>query len=299
MPKSREVDTVEIPPVTDLFKHFGPSASPAQVTFGALSHPGKVRPNNQDHYLVVQRRRSRSVLLTNMPPESLDPGEDNVYVLAVADGMGGGAYGDLASMTALRTAFDLGHNAVKWVFKITDQEMKDLHEQLEAILQLVHRDLVERAQVDRALAGMGTTLTGAYLIGLDAFIAHIGDSRAYIFHNGSLRRLTRDHTVAQDLIDAGNPYPDPGTHSMLTNCLGGLDRELHVDFQHVHLEDLDRLLFCTDGLTNMVAEDRISDTLMKHADPQEACRVLVELALDRGGKDNVTAVLADFAALES
>jgi len=296
MPNARDVDTVEIPPLRDLFKHFGPSAAPVQVTFGALSHPGKVRPNNQDHYIVVQRRRSRAVLLSNIPADLLHAGEDNVYVLAVADGMGGAAFGELASMTAIRNAFDLGRNAVKWVFKVTEEEIKELYEQLEAILKLVHRELVEQGQADQHMAGMGTTLTGAYLIGLEAFIAHIGDSRAYLFRNGSLKRLTRDHTVAQDMIDAGNPTPEPVTHHMLTNCLGGVDRELRVDLQHVHLEAGDRLLFCSDGLTNMISEEQIAATLEIRADPQEACRVLVEQALEQGGKDNVTVVVASFAA---
>jgi PPM family protein phosphatase len=214
----------------------------------------------------------------------------------VADGMGGAAFGELASMMALRNAFDLGHSAVKWVFKVTDAEMKELREQLEAILQLVHRGLVEQAQADRTLQGMGTTLTGAYLIGLDAFIAHVGDSRAYLFRKGSIECLTRDHTVAQDMIDAGHAGPEPAMHHMLTNCLGGLDRDLRIDFHHLHLEDQDRLLFCTDGLTNMVPDQEIANTLSLRSEPQEACRSLVDLALDHGGKDNVTVVVANFTA---
>jgi serine/threonine protein phosphatase PrpC len=298
MSNAHEIDTVEIPPLGDLFKHFGPSAAPIQVTFGALSHAGKVRANNQDHYIVVERRRSRSVLLTNIPTDMLHPGEDTVHVLAVADGMGGAAFGELASLMALRNAFDLGHSAVKWVFKVTEQEIKDLYEQLEAILRLVHRELVEQAQADKTLAGMGTTLTGAYLIGAEAFIAHVGDSRAYLYRNGILRRLTRDHTVAQDMIDSGNTRPEAVTHHMLTNCLGGMDRDLHVDFQQVHLEDCDRLLFCTDGLTNMVPEEQIAGTLKAHPEAQDACRVLVEQALEQGGKDNVTVIVASFASRE-
>jgi protein phosphatase len=296
MSHAYEVDTVEIPPLCDLLKHFGPSGAPMDVSFGALSHRGKVRRNNQDHYIVVQRRRSRSVLLTNIPAGMLHPGEDNVYIVAVADGMGGAAFGELASMMALRNAFDLGHSAVKWVFKVTDQEIKDLYEQLEAILKLVHRQLVEHAQVDKTLAGMGTTLTGAYMIGTEAVIAHVGDSRAYLYHDGVLRLLTRDHTVAQEMLDAGNPNPEAVAHHMLTNCLGGVDREVRVDFHQIHLEDRDRLLFCTDGLTNMVPEEQIAGTLKAHTDSQEACQVLIEQALEQGGKDNVTVVVASFTS---
>ncbi len=298
MSGTHDAETVELPPLHDLFKHFGPSAAPVRVEFGALSHPGKVRPNNQDHYLVVQRRRSRTILLTNVPAELLDPGEDTVHVLAVADGVGGAAFGELASMMALRNAFDLGHSSVKWVFKVTDAEIEELHEQLEAILQLVHRGLVEQAQADRTLAGMGTTLTGAYLIGLEAFIAHVGDSRAYLFRHGCLGRITRDHTVAQDLIDAGAPRVAPALHHLLTNCLGGAGRDLHIDFHHLRLQDKDRLLFCTDGLTNMVTEEEIAGLLSGQPDAQQACQALLDAALKNGGKDNVTIVVANFHAEE-
>jgi serine/threonine protein phosphatase PrpC len=290
----QKADTAEHPVTAKLFKHFGPSPAPVQVSFGALTHPGKVRPNNEDHYLVVRRQRSRTVLLTNLAEDLIDPSEDNVYVLAVADGMGGAAFGEFASMLALRSAFDLGHSVVHWVFRITDAEISDLHEQLEAILQLVHRELVERAQIDRSLTGMGTTLTGAYLIGLDAFIAHVGDSRVYRFHAGVLQQLTRDHTVAQEWLDAGMSGNDPATRHILTNCLGGSGKDIAVDFQHVRLEDHDRLLFCTDGLSDMVPEAEIARALGSAGAAQQTCAELIELALRHGGKDNITAIVVDF-----
>jgi len=94
MSASPGADTEELPAVDDLLgKHFGPSPPPVRVTFGALSHPGLVRPNNEDHYLVIERRRTRSVLLTNLPAGALRPAADVGYVLAVADGMGGAAFG--------------------------------------------------------------------------------------------------------------------------------------------------------------------------------------------------------------
>src|SRR5438552_19086525 len=92
-----DVDTLEFPPLADMFKWFGPSPVPAQMAFGALSHQGNLRSNNEDHYIVVQRRRSRSVLLTNLPGKIIDFAEDQVHLLAVADGMGGAAFGELRS----------------------------------------------------------------------------------------------------------------------------------------------------------------------------------------------------------
>ena len=290
-----EIDTIEFSPLGEMHKWSGPSPQPAQMAFGALSHQGNLRSNNEDHYIVVQRRRSRSVVLTNLPGPITDFAEDQVYLLAVADGMGGAAYGELASTMALRTAFDLGHSAVKWIFKVNEKEIEELKGQIETILRLVHKTLIERGQMDPSLAGMGTTLTGAYTIGMEALIAHVGDSRAYLYRQGTIRHLTRDHTLAQDMLDAGMPLPDASLRHVLSNCLGGTGQDLTVDFHHYRFQDGDRLLLCTDGLCDMVPDDAIANTLSLHADPQEACAALVELALENGGRDNVTAVLADFA----
>jgi PPM family protein phosphatase len=174
MPDFNEVDTLEFSPLGDMVKWFGPSPVPAHMTFGALSHQGNLRSNNEDHYIVVQRRRSRSVLLTNLPGPITDFAEDQVYLLAVADGMGGAAFGELASNMALRTAFDLGHGATKWIFKVNEKEIEELKGQIETIFRLVHRTLLDQSQADPKLEGMGTTLTGAYTIGMDALIAHVG-----------------------------------------------------------------------------------------------------------------------------
>src|SRR5262245_922677 len=117
-------DTAEIPAVDDLLaKHFGPSPPPVRVTFGALSHAGRVRENNEDHYLVVERRRSRSVLLTNLPAGTLRPADDTAYVLAVADGLGGASFGELASSLALRSGWEQAPGAIKWTWIITDREV--------------------------------------------------------------------------------------------------------------------------------------------------------------------------------
>src|SRR5690242_18120728 len=107
MTVSSSGDTAEFPAAGDLLtKHFGPSPPPVRVTFGALSHPGRVRENNEDHYLVLERRRTRSVLLTNLPEGTLRPADDTAYVLAVADGLGGASFGELASSLALRSGWD-------------------------------------------------------------------------------------------------------------------------------------------------------------------------------------------------
>ena len=145
---------------------------------------------------------------------------------------------------------------------------------------------------------MGTTMTASVTFGLDAIVAHVGDSRAYLLRDGMLERLTRDHTMAQQMVDTG-VIPSVSHASrlmqhMLVNCLGGNRDEVEVDVSRVQLDDGDRLLLCTDGLTDMVSETEITQILNSRPAPQDACHALVDLALDHGGKDNVTVVLARF-----
>ena len=197
MTSLQAADTAEFLAVEDvLAKHFGPSPPPVQVQFGALSHPGLVRTNNEDHFMIIERRRTRKVLASNLPPGLLQSADDIGYILAVADGIGGSAFGELASMVALRSGWDQAPGAIKWTWVINDREIQDLKERVELVFRGMDQALRERTQMEPATAGMGTTLTAAYTVGPEAFIAHVGDSRAYRYHGGKLLRLTRDHTLA-------------------------------------------------------------------------------------------------------
>jgi protein phosphatase len=289
-------DTVDYPVVQDIFaKHFGPSPPPVRVQFGALSHPGLVRAKNEDHYLVVERRRTRSVLLTNLPEGYLRPADDVAYVVAVADGLGGAAFGELASMLALRSGWEQTPSTIKWTWVINDREIEELKERVELIFRRINDRLLERARAEPEVAGMGTTLTGAYTVGPEAFVGHVGDSRAYLYRAGTLTQLTRDHTLAQNCLDAGMRVPCRSWYHVLTNCLGGSTEQLQVEFLHFCLTDGDQLLLCTDGLTDMVPNDEITGILAQGVHPQQAAQALVQKALERGGKDNVTIVLARYA----
>jgi serine/threonine protein phosphatase PrpC len=288
--------TDEHPPIDDpLAKHFGPSPPPVGVQFGALSHAGKVRAKNEDHYMVVKRRRSRSVMLTNLPQGFLVPADDTAYVLAVADGMGGAAFGELASSLALRSGWDQTPSTIKWTWIINDREIEELKERVEIIFRRMDQALLDRARAQPECKGMGTTLTGAYTVGPEVFIGHVGDSRAYLYHHGNLTQLTLDHTLAQATLDMGMPVLNRSWHHKLVNCLGGTDQEVRVDFHHVRLADGDQLLLCTDGLTDEVTDEEIAGILGRRTHAQEATEALVNLALERGGRDNVTVVLAQYA----
>lgn len=297
-------DTAEISNCPDLeqlvAKYFGPPPCPLRLEFGARSHPGKVRTNNEDHFGVVRRRRSRDVLLTNLPQTLLPQVDDESYALAVADGMGGAAFGELASMFALRAGWDLTSQAYKWHFRLTESETAELMEMVQVYGQLIHRKLGELAKADPKLAGMGTTITAALIAGSDAVIGHVGDSRAYLWREGDLRQLTHDHTRAQQMVDFGvyetvADAPKFMRH-VLVNCLGAHSGEIEVDVHHVPLLAGDRLLLCTDGLTDMVPVDEIAHTLEAAHASDDACQDLVNLALEHGGRDNVTVVLASVGA---
>jgi PPM family protein phosphatase len=279
--------------------HFQPPTPPrVDVEVGAATDIGKVRKDNEDHYIVVRRRRSRQVLVTNLAPGSLVEGDEDAYLMAVADGMGGSAFGELASQLALRTGWDLGGAELKWTTKATESELRELEEKAHLYFAMIDASIAVRVAGQAGTEVTGTTLTTFYSVSSSGFVFHAGDSRAYLLRGSQLTRLTRDHTVAQQLADTGvipqeavarSPY-----RHMLTNYVGGASGNLHADVSHVALVDGDIVLLCTDGLTGMVGEPEIAKTLAASADPQAACRALVDLALAAGGRDNVTAVVARY-----
>jgi len=273
------------------------------VDFGALTHPGKVRKNNEDHYLVARLGRSFEPLMTNVPagqlPERLS---EYGYGMLVADGMGGAAAGEVASRMAINLLVKLIVDTAKWGRRIDEQEAEALMERIEGYFTKIHSELLRQAEMDPAIAGMGTTLTVAYSFCSDLFVAHVGDSRAYLFREGQLRQLTHDHTVAQRLADTGEILQeDVAKHKLrhvLTNVLGGLKVPVVTELEQFQLADRDRLLLCSDGLTDLVDDAAIEAVLRTVEPPQEAAEKLLDLALNAGGNDNITIVLGRYSFSE-
>lgn len=272
--------------------HLAPAA---EVTCGGVSHRGNVRQRNEDHFVAIRRTRSSDVLLTNAPLDDLTAPDDHAYVFVVADGMGGAACGDIASRVALQAGFEWSTRSAQWLMKMNEVQAETLPARAQSFAKFIQEALRRRAQESPALAGMGTTLTAAYTMGQAAVVAHVGDSRCYLVRGGSLHRLTRDHTVAQELLDAG--YPSAmigGFRHLLTNCLGADDKDARLELRELTLEDGDGLLLCTDGLNEALTDAQIEAILKDHPQTQDACQALLAAALETPAKDNVTAVLARF-----
>jgi protein phosphatase len=299
-----EVTTVEYPPVQpDEIRLPRPLSERVRVQFGALSHPGRVRTSNEDHFLVLRAGRSMEMLLNNLPAGMLpDRFHETAYILAVADGVGGSAAGEVASCMALHIGVNLGLNRPKWNLKEDPDEALEAVEVMRQRIRQIDYVLTQLAHAEPALAGMGTTLTVAHILGAELFLYQVGDSRAYLFRRGQLHQLTHDQTMAQALADAGHIAPEDLAHHrlrhVLTNALGGQGGKVEAEARQFRMADGDRLLLCTDGLTDMVADAQIADILGRVAAPEEAAAALVEAALQGGGKDNVTVALARYAILE-
>jgi serine/threonine protein phosphatase PrpC len=268
-----------------------------RIDFAAISDPGKVRTNNEDHYLINRLGRTFGVVATNMPPGSLpDPVDEVAYGMVVADGMGGMAAGEKASQLAIRTGVDLVLNSGKWATRIDDLEARQLIGRMRDYFHKVDSVVIGQARNDRQLNGMGTTLTLAYIVNTDVFIVHVGDSRAYLCRQGKLEQLTRDHTMAQGLADLGAIKPEEvhrhAKRHVLTNFVGGPSSGVEPEVATLHLQDGDTLLLCSDGLTEMVEDQEITRVLANSGTSDAAAKALVDLALEAGGKDNVTVLVA-------
>ena len=287
-------DTVELTP-SEMFAEtfFSPGCPALTMQFGAATHRGLVRSNNEDQYAVVQRRRTSEVLLSSLKREDLVTTDDAAYGLVVADGVGGAQFGEVASRLALQTMLELSSQATSWVMKLTDPDTQQIRDRAEAYVQRIQQTLRQSAEDDPQLAGMGTTWTSAHLLPSHAVIVHLGDSRAYLCRGGRLLQITRDETMAQAWIDAGlEPRSVAKFRHILLNQLGSADEGVLSQIVQVDFGPGDRLLMCTDGLYDMVSDEAIQQELLRHDDPQSACDALVRLALEAGGKDNVTVVLA-------
>jgi len=268
-----------------------------RIEFGAISDRGLHRPTNEDNYSVVRRIRRREVLSSSVQPRIDELPDDLAYVLVVADGMGGTNCGELASELVLRFGWEIAGGQSSWLMRSDPEMWPHVKEGLHRFGEQIQQKLLAHTVQFPETAGMGTTWTCMYTMGWDAILAHVGDSRAYLFRRGELRRLTHDHTLAEQLIQMGLPAEDTVRYrSVLTNAFGCGNDKVNIESDHLLLEPGDRLMLCSDGLYDMVSDPQIALTLAERASPQQSVERLKDLAIAAGGRDNVTVIVADFHA---
>lgn len=273
----------------------------AKITSAGRTDIGKKRNSNQDQYLIADLNKSMLVQSTslNLEAQSRLYGASHGKLFMVADGMGGHQGGNRASTLAIDLLINQLLNSMHWFFQMDmDQEKREqgFIEDLKKMLQKAHEAIEKESSEDAGTRGMGTTLTMAYVIWPWMYVVHAGDSRCYLMRNGELKRLTRDHTVSNQLMEKGGMTQDEADNSpwgnVLYNALGAGASAVDAEVHKVALKPDDVVMLCSDGLYRYVPESEILDMLLSELEPLEVCRSFIELANFRGGADNITAIVA-------
>jgi len=246
-----------------------------RIVSGGQSDVGQQRTNNEDCFRIVQAL--------------------NLFV--VSDGMGGEAHGEIASAMAVETVVKtcMGEEtAAVTASAKTEPVWSDQTRRLFNAAQLANKKIYESAEANPEQQGMGATLTAAWINEEKLSVVHVGDSRVYLLRSGLLQQLTSDHSLVAEQVRRGILTAAEAEHSELQSVLLralGTQPEVEVDAEEHILFPGDILLLCTDGLTRMVAEQKIAVTLQSESDPNRAAEKLVALANENGGADNVTVVV--------
>jgi protein phosphatase len=276
-----------------------PPVRPAVRSFGRTD-PGKVRPSNEDQFLIAELGRVMWVHHTSLSLPQTQHGLNRAHVFLVADGMGGHQAGEVASALTVATLEGFILNVLRRFSNLQDADEQTVLKDFQTALRQADARIFEETAHRPEFKGMGTTLTMALASNWKLFVVHAGDSRCYLFRAGELRQLTTDHTLVGELVRRGVLKPEEATHHqfrhVITSFVGGGERGGQVEVKKLDLQAGDVLLLCSDGLTEMLADDRIRAFLQAEPDPRAACDRLVAEANERGGRDNVTAVVARFEA---
>ena len=273
-----------------------------QMDCFGLTDSGRKRPTNQDHFLIADLNKSMRVHATSLTLDN----ETRVYggsqgkLLIVADGMGGEAAGERACTIAVDQVTTYVLNSLAWCFRLEEGSEHDFEDHLKETLESCQKSIQSAVGKHPEMKSMGTTMTMVYIVWPRAFVVHVGDSRCYLLRNRQLNQITVDHTMSEIMAEAGQMSREEARHSpmghALWNVLGGRSNELSVDVYRLTLERDDILLLCTDGLYDMVPHEQLQEFLNSSTDAEAACRKLVNLANENGGKDNITVIVSHFLA---
>lgn len=252
---------------------------------------GRTRDHNEDTFLVADLSTGNASLLPEVREHEIGP---RGSLFMVADGMGGAVAGELASEMAADLIYR--HLATQWATD-SDASAERFAFRMREAVELANERIYGYAKEHPEVRGMGTTVTAAGVYGGDLYLTQIGDSRAYLVRNGSAIQLTKDQSLMQRLVDAGELTQEEAEQSERRNIILqalGPDPRVKVDLTHQTLRRGDTLIICSDGLSGLVRKDEFAAEVAEHEDLHSLCSALIDLANDRGGPDNITVVVARF-----
>jgi protein phosphatase len=257
----------------------------------ARTDVGQVREHNEDNFLVADlTRRTRGLLDAN---RALTLGQHGA-IFAVCDGMGGAAAGEIASQLAVDIIYE---RLTEGLDDKTPLARDELARRLVRAVEAAGLRIFQEAKMDRTRRGMGTTVTAAALVDEMLFLAQVGDSRGYILRGDQLVQVTRDQSLVNQLIEAGQLTEEEAEtfehNNIILQALGTADT-VQVDLTYVEVRQGDILMLCSDGLSGMVRGDEIREVLKTQREPLDACKALTERANQAGGHDNITVIVVHF-----
>jgi protein phosphatase len=263
-----------------------------------ITDTGRVRPSNEDQFLIAELTKTMRIWHTSLPEPKTQFGDEHGHLFLVADGMGGHRAGEQASALAVVAIEQFTLNRFKWFFHSDAPEAQRVLTQFQTALREADTRILEESIEHPELTGMGTTVTMAYHLDSQLCLVHVGDSRGYIFENDRLHQITHDHTLMAEMVSRGALQPKEVAHhrlrNVITNVVGGNEAGVNVEAHALKVDVGDRLLLCSDGLTEMLTDEAIAATLRAEPDPQAACSKLVAQANDAGGRDNITVLIVRF-----
>ncbi|HET9602968.1 MAG TPA: protein phosphatase 2C domain-containing protein [Gemmatimonadales bacterium] len=267
----------------------------SEIDVHGLTHQGKVRTSNQDHFLICSLEREVRVRLSSLPNNSplTERGERLAFLAMVADGVGGSAKGEEASRQALERVTRYLTQSIQCYYTADADNESDFGATLTEAAMQVHEDIIRTTAQDPERRGMATTLSLWLGVWPRIYLLQVGDSRCYLLRDGALRQISRDQTMAAELVDLGVLKPADAPHSrwasMLSSSIGGSQTAPQVTRYEHRWDDVH--LLCSDGLTRHVPDERIKERLEAMSSSREACEGLLQDALDAGGSDNISIIV--------
>lgn len=263
-----------------------------EIDVHGLTHPGKVRKDNQDHFLIASLRKQMEVHQTSLPDMAGLPvdAQRMAFLAMVADGVGSGAKGGEAARLAVASVSEYVAKSMHCYYTADTNDDEAFASALEDAALQVHAAIVQRAEESPDLRGMATTLTLWIGVWPQAYLLQLGDSRFYVLRGGELTQISRDQTMAQELVDQGVLSRTDAFNTrwanVLSSSIGGQQTAPVVTRMEQEWGNIG--LLCSDGLTKHVSDEKIRERLLSMTSARQACETLLQDALDDGGTDNVT-----------